>query len=95
MKKIIKNIFGLNDKINVGKSNESFRGQWIEGALKKIPPGLKILDAGAGEQQFKIFCKHLKYVSQDFAQYKPEELESGLQMQKWDYGNLDIISDIA
>ncbi len=63
--------------------------------MKKNPKGSKILDVGASEQPFKKFCKHLEYVSQDFAQYDPENLNSGLQMKKWDYGKLEIISDIA
>lgn len=93
---IKKYILKKNSKpLTVGTLNESTRISWLELTLKKIPAGSKILDAGAGEQQFRKFCTHLKYVSQDFAQYKPEELNSGLQMGKWDYGNLDIISDIA
>lgn len=79
----------------VGSLNESTRVNWLEKTLKKIPDGNRILDAGAGEQQFRKFCKHLNYISQDFAQYKPDDLKSGLQVQKWDYGELDIISDIA
>jgi ubiquinone/menaquinone biosynthesis C-methylase UbiE len=79
----------------VGKLNEKTRVEWLEKVLKKIPSGNSILDAGAGEQQFKKWCTHLKYVSQDFAQYKPEEMDTGLQMSKWDYGKLDIVSDIA
>ena len=78
-----------------GTLNESTRIDWLEATLKKIPSGHRILDAGAGEQSFKKFCTHLKYVSQDFAQYKPEEIAEGLQMGKWDYGVLDIVSDIA
>jgi ubiquinone/menaquinone biosynthesis C-methylase UbiE len=79
----------------VGSANESFRVNWLQNALKSIPNGFRILDAGAGEQQFKKYCTHLNYVSQDFAQYKPDDLKSGLQMAEWDYGTLDIISDIA
>src|SRR5204862_384010 len=33
--------------------------------------------------------------SQDFAAYHPEEEKEGLQMEKWDYGKLDIVSDIV
>jgi SAM-dependent methyltransferase len=86
---------GLIGKTAVGTHNEGNRVAWLEKTLKAIPAQSRILDAGAGEQQFKKFCTHLKYVSQDFAQYVPEELPSGLQMTKWDYGKLDIISDIA
>jgi SAM-dependent methyltransferase len=79
----------------VGTHNEQTRVDWLEKTLKKIPSGSRILDAGAGEQQFRRFCSHLTYVSQDFAQYIPENDPSGLQMPKWDYGKLDIVSDIA
>ncbi len=76
-------------------NNEECRKIWIKEKLEKIPSGNRLLDAGAGEQQYKSFCSHLKYVSQDFAAYKPENLDQGLQMQNWDYGKLDIISDIT
>lgn len=62
----------LNKKIfdmSVGTQNEINRVSWLENTLTKIPTGLRILDAGAGEQQFKKFCSHLDYVSQDFAEY--------------------------
>lgn len=97
LKKIIKKFFFKNklQTTTVGTLNESTRVNWLEKTLNKIPKGSIILDAGAGEQQFRKFCAHLEYVSQDFAQYKPEDLNSGLQMEKWDYGELDIVSDIA
>ncbi len=79
---------------NVGTNNESVRVEWIEKTLKKIPPGSKILDAGAGECQFKRFCSHLKYVSQDFGQYTGEG-NVGMQTGTWDNSKLDIISDIT
>ena len=97
LKKIIKKYF-FESKLQsttVGTLNEKTRVNWIEATLNKIPKGNTILDAGAGEQQFKKFCAHLEYVSQDFAQYNPEDLNLGLQMEKWDYGKLDIVSDIA
>lgn len=78
----------------VGNNNESNRVQWIEAALKQIPAGSKILDAGAGECQFKKFCSHLNYVSQDFAQYDGSGNE-GLQTGTWDNTQLDIVSDIT
>jgi len=78
----------------VGTTNESSRIAWIEKSLKKIPAGLTILDAGAGESQFKKFCGHLKYISQDFGEYHGGG-EIGLQMEKWDNSKLDIVSDIT
>ncbi len=76
-------------------SNEENRKSWVKQQLEKLPADARLLDAGAGEQQYKSFCSHLKYVSQDFAEYNPETLNSGLQMASWDYGKLDIISDIT
>lgn len=79
---------------NVGTTNEANRVAWIEQTLKKIPVGLTILDAGAGECQFKKFCSHLKYVAQDFAQYEGKG-DAGLHTGKWDNSKLDIVSDIT
>ena len=79
----------------VGTRNESNRDQWIIQALSKLPSGILLLDAGAGQQPYKKYCQHVQYVSQDFAQYNPEELKEGLQMKDWDYGKLDIVSDVT
>jgi ubiquinone/menaquinone biosynthesis C-methylase UbiE len=78
----------------VGTTNEEVRVAWIEETLKKIPEGLTILDAGAGESQFKKFCSHLKYIAQDFGQYTGEG-NAGLQTGTWDNSKLDIVSDIV
>jgi SAM-dependent methyltransferase len=76
-------------------SNESNRIEWISKQLKKLPANARLLDAGAGEQPYRKFCDHLKYVSQDFAQYDHNSTSGGLQMPEWDYGKLDIVSDIT
>lgn len=75
--------------------NETFREQWIEKTLKKIPANSRILDAGAGELSKKKYCKHLQYVSQNFAQYDGKGDGHGLQTSTWDQTQLDIISDIT
>jgi len=82
-------------KSTVGTHNERTRVAWIEQALKRIPAGGRILDAGAGEQQFKRFCSHLQYVAQDFAQYDGRGDGVGLQTGAWDQTRLDIVGDIA
>lgn len=79
---------------SVGTHNEATRVAWVEKVLSEIPSGSRILDAGAGEQQFRKFCSHLNYVSQDFAQYDGKGDSAGLQTEKWDYEKLDIVSDI-
>jgi len=79
----------------VGTSNKSNRDAWLEKTLRNISCGSRILDAGAGELQYKPFCQHLDYVSQDFAQYNGEGDGMGLQTGAWDQTKLDIISDIT
>ena len=78
----------------VGTTNEENRVRWIESTLKKIPADLTLLDAGAGESQFKKFCGHLKYIAQDFGQYAGDG-DVGLQTGNWDNAKLDIVSDIT
>jgi len=79
----------------VGTKNQQTREAWLEKSLKKIPSGSRILDAGAGEQQYKKFCTHLNYISQDLSQYDGKGDGRALQTKKWDNSNIDIISDIT
>jgi len=91
----------LRKKINiiltgtVGTTNSIFRENWLESVLNDIPKGMKILDAGAGESQYKKYCTHLDYVSQDFAEYDGTGDSKGIQKESRDYSNLDIVSDIT
>lgn len=80
---------------DIGRDNKEKRIEWIEKAIQQIPEGLRILDAGAGELANKKFCKHLDYVSQDFAQYNGKNAPEGLQNDKWDTSRVDIICDIT
>ena len=75
--------------------NAENRDEWVARKLAELPAGWRILDAGAGEQQYKKLCPHLRYVSQDFGGYNSEAVQAGLQMADWNYGKLDIVSDIA
>lgn len=79
----------------LGSNNEATRHEWIKKTLENLTPGLKILDAGAGECQYKKYCTHLDYTSQDFAQYDGNGDKKGLQTGQWDNSGLDIISDIT
>lgn len=78
-----------------GRDNENMRLQWVREALQRIQRGARLLDAGAGEQQYRKFCAHLNYVSQDFSQYDGFGDQSGLQTGSWNYGKTDIVSDIC
>jgi ubiquinone/menaquinone biosynthesis C-methylase UbiE len=75
--------------------NESARMDWVQRKIDAIPAGSRVLDAGAGEQRLRPLCKHLSYVAQDYGGYAPAQNNAGLQMQQWDYGKLDIVSDIT
>lgn len=79
----------------VGYNNELNRELWLQYALHRIPVGSRILDAGAGEQQFRRFCTHLDYVAQDFGGYDGRGDGVALQTGTWDQSGLDIMSDIC
>ncbi|MBL0356229.1 MAG: methyltransferase domain-containing protein [Chitinophagaceae bacterium] len=91
--RLVKNY--LKKKSFAGTRNEATRLEWLETALKKIPAGSRILDAGAGELDQKKYCSHLNYVSQDFGKYDGVGDSKGLQTKKWDNSKLDIVSDIT
>ena len=78
-----------------GMQNKADRDTWLRETLSNITDDSRILDAGAGELQYKQFCTHLEYVSQDFAQYTGKNSDVGLQKNAWDQTQLDIISDIT
>ncbi len=82
-------------KITCGTTNKQVRDCWIREVLNIIPPGSRILDAGAGEQQYKHYCSHLNYVSQDFGRYDGKGDNTALQTDSWNQGIIDIISDIT
>jgi len=79
----------------IGQTNLSNRNSWIREQLDAIQPGSSILDAGAGELQWKSYCSHLKYVSQDFCQYKGGGDGKGLQCKTWDVSKIDMVCDIT
>lgn len=82
----------------IGNPNEDQRQAWLKAVLGNLRPGIRILDAGAGELKNKPYCTHLEYVSQDFCQYHgaggghPDE---GLQSKRWDTSRIDLVSDIT
>jgi len=80
---------------SVGLSNETNRNAWVQAKLQMLPQNHRLLDAGAGEQQYRKFASHLKYVSQDFAQYDGLGNREGLQTGSWKNSDHDIISDIT
>lgn len=80
---------------NVGTLNAITRDTWIERVLAELPAGTRLLDAGAGEMQYRKFCAHLDYVSQDLAEYDGSGNSVGLQTGNWNTAGIDIVSDIC
>jgi SAM-dependent methyltransferase len=81
-------------KYLVGTRNAATRDTWVAEVLASLPAGARLLDAGAGECQYKKHCGHLKYVAQDVAIYDGKG-EVGLQTGSWDFSQIDIVSDIT
>ena len=81
-------------KYLVGTRNAATRDTWVAEVLASLPAGALLLDAGAGECQYKKHCGHLKYVAQDVAIYDGRG-EVGLQTGSWDFSQIDIVSDIT
>ena len=79
----------------VGRDNQISREVWLEETLSTITNNSRILDAGAGTQQYRKYCGHLEYVSQDFGEYDGKGDDSALQTGEFDYGKLDIVSDVT
>ena len=46
------------------------RDQWIKAEAAKLPPGSRVLDAGAGASKYRPFFAHCGYETQDFCQYE-------------------------
>lgn len=100
MKKLIKKLPIVRTwlrKIN----NLNERTDWVKKQLKSLPRDSVLLDAGCGNQQFRVFCDHLNYKGQDFGQYIKDEKEilgdksGGVGGNLgYEYGKLDYLGDI-
>lgn len=99
--KILKKIPFFNNWIKkLDNSNE--RIDFISKELLSFEKGLKILDAGCGDQMFKKYCSHLIYSSQDFGEYvsdKKQVIDGGNiastdKRSSYKYGNLDYKGNI-
>lgn len=75
--------------------NEDHRQAWLRRTLGSLPPGIRILDAGAGELRNKPLCSHLNYVAQDLGEYEGGGDGKGLQTGTWDTSGVDIRCDIT
>lgn len=70
------------------------RDNWIRAKLRLLPEGTTLLDVGAGQCPFRKDCSHLRYFSQDFAQYEgfwEDQITEGSASKN----KIDIVSDIV
>ena len=78
--------------------SQKIRDKFIKNELSKLPNGSLLLDAGCGSQPYKEDCNHLKYLAQDFGQYKSDERVSFTDGagggSGYKYGKIDYLGDI-
>jgi ubiquinone/menaquinone biosynthesis C-methylase UbiE len=66
--------------------NDFNRDRFIADVAKSIPPGARVLDAGAGTCKYRLLFSHCDYKAQDFGGYEGKEHK---------YGKLDYVGDIT
>lgn len=76
-------------------NNESNRHRAVRAWLASLPPGLSLLDAGAGVQRYRDAAAHLDYTSQDFGDYKGGEAFGDRDSPVWDASRCDLLCDIT
>lgn len=69
------------------------RDEWVAQKAASLPEDASVLDAGAGQCQYKKLFAHTHYHAQDFAQYGGTE--NGPLQETWDYPPLDYVCDIT
>jgi ubiquinone/menaquinone biosynthesis C-methylase UbiE len=73
--------------------NAHTRHEWVASKAKQFEPGSRVLDAGAGECQYRTLFQHCDYKTQDFVAYPGTS--SGVMIEKWEYGLIDYVCDIT
>jgi ubiquinone/menaquinone biosynthesis C-methylase UbiE len=69
------------------------RGDWVARQAGQVPAGARVLDAGAGQGQYRPLFAHTRYEAQDFAQY--EGSDDSAAPEAWKYNKLDYVCDIT
>src|SRR6188474_1965848 len=63
------------------------RDRWIAAQAKKLRPGARVIDVGAGSAPYKSLFAHCDYKTQDLAPLKDSQLRHG------GYGAIDFVGD--
>lgn len=58
---------------------------WAADLAKSLPPGARLLDAGAGEGQYRNLFPHVRYTGLDLA----------VGDSSWNYAGLDVLGDLC
>ena len=66
--------------------NQRERDVWVAGEARRLPPGSRVLDVGAGAGRYRSVFSHCEYLAQDFAA-EPSSIGS--------YTELDYVCDIT
>lgn len=89
----IKPITAPLDHDRVANFSAYERNAWVALQAAQIPAGALVLDAGAGQGQYRKLFSHTRYESQDFAQYQGNQ--DGLLQETWEYTPLNYVCDIT
>lgn len=81
---------GIDELVNF---SAYWRNDWVAQKAASVPAGARVLDAGAGQCQYKPLFAHARYQAQDFAQYGGTE--QGPLQETWQYPKLDYVCDIT
>lgn len=84
---------GLEDIDAVINFSGHMRDAWVREMAASVPAGARVLDAGAGQCQYKHLFAHTHYEAQDFAQYGGTD--QGPLAETWSYPSLDYVCDIT
>ena len=85
----------LKRKLDKEVNNQHQREDFVREQLLNLPAGSKLLDAGAGSQQYRKYAQHLEYVSQDFNKYVQDSVPGfATSTENYVYGATDIVGDI-
>jgi len=69
--------------------NQRSRDRWVAEIARSVPPGARVLDAGAGTCPYRSLFAHTDYKAHDFKRYEGVKLGGSTG-----YGDIDIVSEI-
>jgi SAM-dependent methyltransferase len=86
MRQRLKNTLRSSDLFAFNLNN---RDRWVAAQARALPPGTRILDAGAGSAPYRHLFAHCRYETQDFSQLADDQLRHG------GYAKIDHVCDMT